>query len=161
MKALSSVTSKAPFAPIAAKNLSEEEFTTKKISRLMLELFEQIMPTLQNLNSSARQLATYSHEHFRKNSSREYFYQMAQGCFTAIGTGCAFTPFEGHRQGISSVSSALSSFAQSYQSDASTQKGTLQDLTSRSYQDQTTLQNALEKLLSLVQGVQQSERIPG
>lgn len=161
MEALSSITNQASFVPTTLNTPSEMEFQTKKISRLMLELFEQIMPTLQNLNSSARQLATYSYEHFKKNSSKEHFYQMTQGCFTAIGTGCAFTPFEGHRQGISSVSSALSSFAQSFHNTASTEKNTLQDLTSRSHQDQNTLQNALEKLLSLVQGVQQSERIPG
>ncbi|MBS0628318.1 MAG: hypothetical protein JSS09_08915, partial [Verrucomicrobia bacterium] len=48
----------------------------------------------------------------------------------------------------------------SYQSDASTQKGTLQDLTSRSYQEQSTIDSTIESLRSQVQGIQQSERTP-
>jgi hypothetical protein len=146
--------------PIINREL-EELGTDKKVSRFMMELFELLMPTLQKLNSAYKELGVFSFESLKKNNSSENFQQRNIAAITLLGVSSLAPIGDGIKGAVSSVSSSGQAYFQSCIGDASTSKSINQDQITRANQDQSTLQNMIEKLLNLVQQVLQTEKSSG
>ncbi len=162
MEALSKVAIQDSLPQIVDLGLDEMKTLNKKVSRLMLELFEMLMPTLQSLNSASKEFGTYSFEHIKKNSAAESSHRRNLAGASLIGVVSAIPSItEGTLGAVSAVSKCGDAYLNSCINDAATNKGFDQDLFAKAGQDQSTLQNVLEKLLSLVQQVLQTERSSG
>ena len=138
--------------------LDEIKPLDKKISRIMLELFEMLMPTLQELNKASKELGIYGYESLKKNSSSEIGEQRNIARILLLGVTSAAPISTDLKAAVTAITSSGKAYFDSYLSNASSNKSIDQDLLSRANQDQSTLQNTLEKLLSLVQQVLHSER---
>ncbi|MES2199560.1 MAG: hypothetical protein V4489_05290 [Chlamydiota bacterium] len=158
MEALSKVTIQDSLSQNTPGVSDEPKILNKKISRFMMELFEALMPTLQSLAKASREFGVYSYEHFKRTSSSESGNQRNIAFVSLIGISSAFTADKGTIGAVSAVSSSGNAYFQSHLTSASTDKGINQEMLSRSTQDQSTLQNTIEKLLGLVQQVLQTER---
>ena len=157
MNALSQVTTREALPPIKDSEI-EVLPTDKKVSRFMLELLELLMPTLQKLNKAAQELGAYSFECFKNNSSSENAQQKNIAMVSLLGLSSAAPLSDGIKTAVSSLSSAGQSYTQSILNTAATNKGIDQELVSRANQDKSTLLSTMEKLLNLIQQVQQTEK---
>lgn len=158
MEAISKVTTQEPVAINTDFEPDEIRILDKKISRVMLELFEMLMPTLQNLNKASRQLGIYGYESLKKNSSSEIGEQRNIARVLFLGVTSAAPISKDIKDALSALTSSGKAYFDSNLSNASSNKSIDQDILSRANQDQSTLQNTIEKLLSLVQQVLQTER---
>lgn len=162
MQALSKVTEKTPISFSVDLEINEiETTTTKKISKLMLELFAELMPILQKLGSSAREFGAYNRSHFLNSSSTEAAQRQNLGWISLLGTVAAAPISEGQLHALTAVSGSGRSFVESLLSTTSTNKEIEKELLSKADQDRSTLENFADKLLSLVQQIIQSEKLNG
>lgn len=161
MEVLLPVTQEASFSFDIDSDLKETDFSNKKISRLMLDLFETLMPILQSLNTASREFGVYSFNCFKETSGVESGQQKNLALVALTGISAAAPISKEFKDAVSAVSSSGNAFFQSRLTDATTTKNINQDLFSRTHQDQSTLLSVIDKLLQLVNQVVQTEKSSG
>lgn len=133
----------------------------KRISHLMMKLFEELMPTLQSLNSSSREFGLNAYQRFKENCSSETSHQQNLGWAALVGVITPLAKPYGLDTVVGAATSSSSAFVESFLNNARTTKGLFQEILSQSNQNQSTLQSTLEKFLQSLQQILQTERISG
>jgi|GEM_PF-6895177 len=150
-----------PSTPVAFEEIPSFDLQNKKISRIMLEIFEQILPNMQRLDSAARKLGEYAYTRFLENSSFESTQQKYLGALSLFGISAAAPIADGFKTVINAASASGNALVQSYITTTQASKELDRQMMSYTDADKSGVQNFLEKILSLVNQVLQTERTSG
>ncbi len=163
---LSLVTKNTP-EPILPE-ISEEKnknFPYVSVSRMMLELYKQILPSLQKFADSTRLLETQSYENFLKHGSSESGAYNMKGWSVLPKLLCAVPNggymSDGIRQACIGLTESAGSFIDGGLQSTGTVKSLAQEMFSRFRQDVNTISQFADKILEAVQRASQTEKLIG
>lgn len=165
MKSSPNITQRESWAAYVNSNPEEVSIENgplpKRVSHLMMKLFEDLMPTLLSLNTSSREFGLNAYKRFKENCSFEISHQQNLGWAALVGVVTPLAKPYGFDAVVGATTSSSSAFVESFLNNARTTKGLFQEIISQSNQTQSTLQSTLDKFLQSLQQILQTERISG
>jgi hypothetical protein len=136
------------------------EFKNVKISRLMLELYERIIPVLQKLASSERIFSDHEYRLFKKDGDTESSQQKYRGMISFVNL-LGIAGGEQVNRVVGVVTASCSEIAQGYITATQSSKVIHQQALSHTEEHRSTVLSFIEKLLSALQEIIRNERNSG